>query len=122
MNVKKKRNPRSCDSCRKDKRGCSGGENGVRSCERCSYKRLDCSYIGEFIPLRGHCEDHLEFENTNRDITNSQNFLDELPSNCNILNPPTGLVDFEYYDFRNLSNDPDSISQIKIPQAGVSVY
>ncbi|KAF0518653.1 hypothetical protein F8M41_016702 [Gigaspora margarita] len=120
MDTKKKRNLRSCDSCRKDKKGCSGGENGVRSCERCGKKEIDCSYIGEFIPLRGHCEDHLEYENANGDTSNSQNLLDELPSNGNILYSPTGLVDYcgssEYYGFVNMADSPHNVSQTNIPQ------
>ncbi|CAG8641322.1 12235_t:CDS:2, partial [Dentiscutata erythropus] len=98
-------------------RKCSGGENGVRSCNRCRDKGKDCSYVEEIGSLGGHCENHPGFENANDDISYSQNIPNEF---CNVLYPQDSFIDSDgstgYYDLGNLANSPHSTSQINMPQ------
>ncbi|CAG8780342.1 25192_t:CDS:2, partial [Dentiscutata erythropus] len=118
--MKRKRNPQSCDSCRKDKKRCSGGENGVNLCNRCRNIGKDCSYLEEIGPLEGHCENHPGFENANDDISYLQNIPNELLPNYNILYPQDGFIDSdgssEYYGFGNLANSPHNTSQTNMAQ------
>ncbi|CAG8730844.1 5869_t:CDS:2 [Cetraspora pellucida] len=119
MDTKVKRNPRACDSCRKDKKCCFGGENGVRSCSRCScknpHKRKLCSYVQELDPLRGHFEDQPGFGNHNGDISHPHDILDESPTENNFLCSSNCFVDLsESSDdnyFENLINIPHSTLQ-----------
>ncbi|CAG8664154.1 19476_t:CDS:2, partial [Cetraspora pellucida] len=86
MYTKVKRAKQSCEDCKKDKKKCFGGENGVKSCNRCNYirsqERKFCSFVKGLAPLRGHCENQPEIENPNGDISYSQNVL-EAPSTDN---------------------------------------
>ncbi|KAF0449006.1 hypothetical protein F8M41_002600 [Gigaspora margarita] len=132
VDAKGKRNPRACAFCRKSKKGCCGGEIGLKPCDRCCNKRICCSYVGELEPLRNQPE----FENPNGDdVSDSQNTLNELPSNDNNQYSPNGFIDSyessdycfgiptnsshstsqtsEYYNFGNITN---STSQTSIPQ------
>ncbi|RIB06825.1 hypothetical protein C2G38_2046501 [Gigaspora rosea] len=136
IKVKGRRNPRACGSCRSSKKGCSGGEEGVRSCLRYSYKNIVCPYVKEPEPLRGHSEDHQGFENANCDISHLQNILDdlpvnsdiphlqyildELPANSDILCSQPDFIDSngssEHYGFENQDNNHCNISQTNMPQ------
>ncbi|CAG8678388.1 24757_t:CDS:2 [Gigaspora margarita] len=139
MKVKRIRNPQACGSCRSSKKGCSGGEEGVRSCLRCSYKNIVCPYIKEPEPLRGHSEDHQGFENANgtshlqnilddlptdSDIPHLQYILDELPANNDILCSQPDFIDSngssEHYGFENLDNNHCNISKMNMPQEYLS--
>ncbi|CAG8501818.1 5552_t:CDS:2, partial [Dentiscutata heterogama] len=119
--MKRKRNTRSCNSCRAKKKGCSGGENGVSSCKLCRDKRIDCSYVKEIGLLGGYCENHPGAENANDNISYLQNIPNELLPNCNILYPQNGFIDSdgssEYHGFGNLANSSHNTSQTNMPQA-----